>query len=652
VVTGRADSLVGIASTASEGVVGTEELYARPLLRSAEVLEAVPGVAMTQHSTGGHAPIILLRGYNLDHGTDFATSLEGVPINLPSHAHAQGYTDLNFLMTELIDRLTFDKGPYRASVGDFGTAGSSNIELKNAVDAPTVTLEAGSFGQARLMADASRPMAGGTLLAGIDLSHTDGPSTRPDDFRRTRGLLRYSRGTRASGYSLSFIGYGARWFGSDGYPVRAAQQGWIPRYGSLDSTDGGKTARFLGIGERRWSGPHSLTTVVGFVQHYALDLFSNLTFHTVDVVNGDQIHQHDQRLSVGGSITRTQAVTWLGRPVEIGTGLQMRDDAGTNALYNTVARVPTPKMADDGTVLPATMFDHRFSESSLGPWFEARVPVASLARATVGIRADVYRFSAIETVRTSGLLSPKVGIVLGPWRRTEVYANLGRGFHSDHALGIVINGATPLVRTVGGEVGVRTSIADRVQSSVSLWGIDSDSELIYVPDSGVTEPSRPGRRYGVEWLNYWRPWPWLALDADVAISRARFRTDPDGIGTYIPDAIAGVYTAGMTIRNVGPWSGSLRGRYLGSRALVEDNRVRSTPSFTLSGEVCRTVGSRWTVTVEGFNLLGRVYDDITYYFATRLRNPQTGQLESGAIDDFVAHPADPRSARLRVSVRF
>jgi hypothetical protein len=264
----------------------------------------------------------------------------------------------------------------------------------------------------------------------------------------------------------------------------------------------------------------------------------------------------------------------------------------------------------------------------------------------------VYRFSAIETVRTSGLLSPKVGIVLGPWRRTEVYANLGRGFHSDHALGIVINGATPLVRTVGGEVGVRTSIADRVQSSVSLWGIDSDSELIYVPDSGVTEPSRPGRRYGVEWLNYWRPWPWLALDADVAISRARFRTDPDGIGTYIPDAIAGVYTAGMTIRNVGPWSGSLRGRYLGSRALVEDNRVRSTPSFTLSGEVCRTVGSRWTVTVEGFNLLGRVYDDITYYFATRLRNPQTGQLESGAIDDFVAHPADPRSARLRVSVRF
>jgi hypothetical protein len=357
-------------------------------------------------------------------------------------------------------------------------------------------------------------------------------------------------------------------------------------------------------------------------------------------------------MTSGGSITRRRAITWRSRPVEITTGVALRHDAGRNSLYNTLGRVPTEKITDDGSIRPATVFADRFAETSLGPWIEAHVPVTSWLRATTGMRADLYRFSARDAVRTAGLLSPKVGIVLGPWRHMEIYASIGRGFHSNHVFGVVGSGVTPLVRTIGRELGLRTAIADRVQSSVSLWSIDSESELVYVPDDGFTEASRPGRRSGVEWLNYWRPWRWLVLDADLAISRARFRTDPEGIGSYIPDAIAGVYSGGVTIQDAGPWSGALRARYLGARALVEDDSVRSTPSFTLNGEISRRLGRRWTVTVDGFNLLGRTYDDITYYFATRLRNPATGELESGATPDFVTHPAEPRSGRIRATLRF
>ena len=176
--------------------------------------------------------------------------------------------------------------------------------------------------------------------------------------------------------------------------------------------------------------------------------------------------------------------------------------------------------------------------------------------------------------------------------------------------------------------------------------------MIYNPENGFTEPSRPGRRYGVEWLNYWRARPWLTIDADLAFSQARFAADPNGVGTRIPDAVAGVYSAGLSVAERDGWSGSLRGRYLGPRALVENGSVVSPSSFVLNGQIGKAIGHRWTVVLEGFNLLNRKYDDIVYYFSTRLRDPRIGVVESGDTSDFVTHPAEPRSARLRIEVRF
>lgn len=658
VVEGRADSVIGLAASASEGTIGRSELASRPVLRSADLLEAVPGVAMTQHSTGGHAPLILLRGYNLDHGTDFAIFLEGVPLNLPSHAHAQGYTDLNFLISELIDRLSFEKGPYTAAVGDFGTAGASTIEMKRTLDTPVAVFEAGSFSQVRAMSAGALRIGSGSVLGGIDVSHTDGPSTRPDDFRRVRGMLRYAQGDRANGWTASLFGYDASWFGSDGYPSRAFEHGWIPRYGTLDPTDGGRTARYLGSIERRWSGASTLTTFDAFTQYYDLDLYSNLTFNTIDAVQGDQIHQRDRRVTVGATLAHTRSASVLGRRGEIVLGVQSRYDAGRNGLFNTVARIPTAKHDDNGVAYPATAYDVTIDEITVSPYAEVRVPLTTWVRATTGLRADAFGFRATRDSGSTGdpqsqvVVSPKLSLAFGPWRMTEIYANVGRGFHSNHASGIVLNGATPIVRTLGAEIGVRTTLLPGLQSSIAFWGIDSDSELVYVPEIGFTEPSRPGRRYGVEWLNFWRPRSWLSFDADLAFSQARFTTDPDGVGTRIPDAVSGVYSLGVTVTDVRRWSGALRGRYLGTRALAEDGSVHSSPSVVVNGQIGRAIGRHWEVVLEGFNLLNRQYDDIAYFFATRLRDPRTGVLEATATSDFVTHPAEPRSARMRINLRF
>ena len=675
-VTGRADSLVGVSASASEGTVGASELRARPLLRSTDVMEAVPGVAMTQHSTGGHAPIILLRGYNLDHGTDFATFFAGVPLNLPSHAHAQGYTDTNFLITDLIGRIDFQKGPYAAAVGDFGTAGSADIDLPRTIDSPIVTLEIGPHAFYHGVAAASVERGDSRWLFGAEANHYDGPSVVPDDFNRVKGVMRYARDTAAGGFDLTAAGYGARWNASDGYPARALTQGYITRFGTLDPTDGGSTARGLVIGRWRTTSDRAMTRVTAYTQYYDFTLFSNLTFWTRDPVLGDQIEQAERRVTSGVDVNQTRAYTWEGRAVEIAAGVQARNDLVHLQVFNTFERQPADKHEEGGQRYPAEVYDNHVNETSLSPYGEARVRWTPWLRTVTGLRGDLFH-TAVESNTaansgspTAGLVSPKASVVFGPWAQTEFYVNGGRGFHSNHANGIVqrvdpTTGSTqlpdgrsvvptpPLVRTFGAEVGVRTLRVRGLQTSASVWLIDADSELVYAPEDGFTEPERPGRRLGVEWNNFYRATRWLAIDLDAAWSRARYRTDPNQEGRLIPDAIEGVLSAGVTFSALGRFSGSLRGRYLGRRALVSDGSAYSTPSFIMNGETEITLTRRWSLGVDAFNLLNRPYDDITYYFATRIRDPRPGgAIEPAAESDYVTHPGEPRAVRVRLRLRF
>jgi hypothetical protein len=674
-VTGRADSLVGVSASASEGSVGASELQARPLLRSADLIEVVPGVAMTQHSTGGHAPIILLRGYNLDHGTDFATFLEGVPLNLPSHGHAQGYTDLNFLVTEAIDRIDFQKGPYSAAVGDFSTAGAANIELADTVPRPFGAFETGPNAFFHGVGGASVTRGRRRFLVAGEAGHYDGPSVVPDDFLRAKGLFRYSTGDALHSFSLSALGYGSSWNATDGYPERALERGYITRFGTLDPTDGGRTQQHLAIASWRRTGDSVLTRFTVYGQYADFDLFSNLTFWTLDSRLGDQIQQSDKRFSSGLVLSQKRFRSWSGRAIELTLGSQLRNDRVRNRLFNTYQRSPMVKQTDDGRILPARVYDTAINETSLGPYVEAKIQWSPVVRSVLGMRGDVFHMrigsdrSENSGHRTAGVISPKLGVVFGPWRQTEFYVNGGYGFHSNHANGVVqhVDPATgspfqadgervvptdPIVRTRGAEVGVRTLAMHGLQSSISLWIIDSDSELIYTPEDGFTAPERPGRRFGVEWNNFYRPRPWLAFDFDAAWSSAEYRIDPNGEGRLIPDAIQGVVSSGVAVTGARV-SASLRGRYIGRRPLVSNGEAYSQPSFVLNGQFGIRVNERMDVGIEAFNLLNREYDDIAYYFPTRLRDPRVGgQLEPEAQPDYVTHPGEPRTIRAGLRVRF
>jgi hypothetical protein len=639
-------------------------------------MEAVPGVAMTQHSTGGHAPIILLRGYNLDHGTDFATFVEGVPINLPSHAHAQGYTDTNFLITDLIERIDFQKGPYAAGVGDFGTAGSANLAFPQTLSHPFATFEMGPHQYYRGEAGGSIDRQGRHWLYAGEFNHYDGPSVVPDDFNRAKGLLRYSDGDAREGKSLALFGYGARWNASDGYPARALTEGYITRFGTLDPTDGGRTQRYLAVGTWHRAGERTLTRVTAYAQYYDFELFSNLTFQTRDPILGDQIEQWERRITTGVTASQQRAWSWAGRSMTLNGGLQVRHDRSHNELFNTYRREPAIKHTDQGEVLPVQVLDNHIDETSVSPYVEAQVQWTPWLRTTAGARADLFHLRVDSPIaanagsRNAALVTPKLAIVLGPWAGTELYVNGGNGFHSNHANGVLqrvdpmtgtavradgqlVTPTAPIVRTRGAELGARTVRIPRLQSSVSLWMIDSDSELVYAPEDGFTEPSRPGRRYGVEWNNFYRVRRWFALDLDAAWSRARYRIDPNHEGRDIPDAIRGVISAGAAITDAGRFSGSLRARYLGPRALVADGNVSSEPSFILNADLQIRIGTRCTLGLDLLNLLNRRYDDIAYYFPTRIRDPRPGgALEPSPQLDYVTHPGDPPTARIRWQVRF
>jgi outer membrane receptor protein involved in Fe transport len=357
-------------------------------------------------------------------------------------------------------------------------------------------------------------------------------------------------------------------------------------------------------------------------------------------------------------------------------GAQARHDIIAIRLLNTYARAPVEKRDDFGRAIPAQVYDNRINQTNVAPYLDVQVRWTPWLRTLAGLRADTIHARVASDRRensgaaTAGFISPKLGIVFGPWRQTEFYANAGRGFHSNHANGAVqqvdpatgsLEGADGqriaptdlIVPTRGAEIGVRTLFVSNLQSSLSIWIIDSDSELVYAPEDGFTQPERPGRRYGVEWNNFYRLRRWLTLDADAAWSHARYRIDPLGEGLEIPDAIQGVLSAGAAVQDVGRLSGSLRGRYLGRRPLVSDGSVFSRPSFVLNGQLRMRMNARFEIGVDLFNILDRQYEDIAYYFPTRIRDPRAdGMLETGVQSDFVTHPGEPRTARIRLRARF
>ncbi|KQV86677.1 TonB-denpendent receptor [Massilia sp. Root351] len=652
-IDGSRASQLGVADAAGDGSVTQQQLAARTTYRPGELLEATPGLIVSQHSGEGKANQFYLRGFNLDHGTDLRTTVDGMPVNQRSHAHGQGWTDLNFLIPELAARLDYKKGPYSAEQGDFASAGAASIVYANRLVRGVASASAGQNGYRRaLLADSLEvgPARSGAVLYALEAMHNDGPYTRGDDYHKLNAVLRYSQGYANNGFNLTAMAYSADWNATDQIPLRAVQQGLLGRYDGVDNSDGGKAQRYSLSGAWQRSGEDTAARVSAYLIANKLDLYSNFTYFMDDPVNGDQFAQPDRRVTSGVDAS----VAWhahIGEASSITTaGLQLQHDNIFNGLYKTVAR----------QAIAATRADH-IVESSLGLYVENSTRWTPLLRTTAGLRADGYRFDVRPTQPGSAsalahpaarasdrLLSPSLGAVFGPWAQTELYANAGTGFHSNDARGAVVaEGAAgaPLVRSRGMELGLRSEWLPRLQSSLSVYRLDFGSELSYVGDAGATEAGEPSRRYGVEFSNYYKPFKWLSVDADIAFARARSRGAAAG-AAYLPGAVEGVAQLALTLDKLGPWSGALRLRYFGPRPLTEDNSVRSRASQTLNGRIGYKFAGGLQLELEGFNLAKRRVSAIDYYYASQLKG------ETQPVDDVHFHPVESRSFRLMLTQSF
>ncbi len=663
IVTGRQDSLIGVADSATQGTIGAEQLQLRPTMRAGEVLEAVPGVIITQHAGGGKANQYFSRGFNLDHGTDFATFLDGMPLNLPTHAHGQGYSDMNIVIPELVERVNYQKGVYYAENGDFTSVGAAQLEFFKTLPESLVRIESGMYGYARGVLADSIKLGSGNLLYGAEAYHDDGPWTRPDDYQKFNGLLTYSQGDDANGFSVSARGYHGKWNSSDQVATSAETTGLIPFFGSLNDTDGGNSQRYSLQAEWHRADAASATKVIAYGFYYDLDLFSDFTYFLTDPARGDQFEQSDRRWVAGVNVSHTLFNHWGSHDVESAFGLQLRNDWIDDGLFQTEDRQRVEKLdSADGRLLPAVTRQDRVTQTSLGLYFENKVQWSDTFRSVAALRGDEFFFGVNSSdprnsgAASDGLPSPKLSLIFGPWAQTEVYVQGGFGFHSNDGRGTTAtvnpdgSPATKvdgLIQTKGAEIGLRTLAVPKLQSTVSLWYLHSDSELLFEGDTGETIPTpQPSNRYGVEWANYYSPAKWLTFDFDFATSTARFTSpDQDG-GTRVPEAIEQVLATGITFHDLRGFSTSLRLRYFGPRALISNNSLRSRETVLLNLGVGYKLSQSWSLSADVFNLLDRRDHDIDYAYESRITPT------APAVMQIHFHPVEPIQARFALTAHF
>ncbi|MEJ7925752.1 TonB-dependent receptor [Sphingobium sp. AN641] len=644
IVYGRSLPQIGSAISGSQGVVGYRDFEDKPLSRVGELVENVPGVIATQHSGTGKANQYFLRGFNLDHGTDFAAFVDGVPVNMRSHGHGQGYLDLNFLIPELVERIDYRKGPYFADVGDFSAAGTVMFRTMDRLQRPIVEATMGSYGYYRLLSAGSAAVGNGDLLVALDGTLSNGPWTLDEDLQKINALVKYSQGTSDRGWNLGFTVYHARWNATDQVPERAIDSGLISRWGNVDPTLGGETTR-LGLNAGATLGN---TQISLYGIYYRFALTSNFTFFLNDPVNGDQFQQRDQRGVFGGSVRRNCAARIAGLPVDLTIGGDARwDHIGKIGLYSSV-----------GGVTSGTIRQDKVDEYSSALFAEGTASLTDRLRLTLGLRGDLYGYGvAAQTLATNSgkgsdfMLSPKMALAWRMLGRLELYANYGESFHSNDVRGATISidpvtgdpvdRVRALVKARGAEIGARIE-APRLTMSLVGFYLGLASELVFVGDGGGTEPNDATRRHGAEASLFWRPTDWLTIDAAAAVTHARFHAVPSG-EDRIPNSVSEVISAGAAVELGHGLSGSLRLRHFGASPLIEDGSVRSDPTTLINLGAYYRAG-RVKLGLDVLNLLNARDADISYFYASRLR----GEPAEG-VEDRHIHPVEPR--QVRVSLR-
>ncbi|MGH8133189.1 MAG: TonB-dependent receptor, partial [Steroidobacteraceae bacterium] len=641
---------------ASAGDVSQEQLATQPLLRPGAVLESVPGLIVTQHSGEGKANQYFLRAFNLDHGTDLATEIDNMPINMPTHAHGQGYTDLNFLIPELVSDLHFKKGPYYADQGDFATAGAVRMDLVNEIP-NSATLGFGEDGYRRALLLGSTAVGKGTLLAAGDIYHNDGPFDYPDGYHRLNGLLRYHQGVTRDFFTVTAMAYSGKWNSTDQVPQHAITHGFIGRFGSLTPSDGGESSRSSLSFNRVRRTDTDQVQFSAYVIRYKLDLWSTFTYYLKDPVNGDQMLQHDDRVIYGASGSKTWFTSLWARPSSNLLGVQARvDDIRDVAIDATVGRQYLRTKQDAGVV-----------ESNEAAYFENSTRWSSRFRTVLGLREDEFSFNVKDKMsnpdgscdihsdplgcntgdKRANIFSPKLGLILGPWGKTSYFITAAEGYHSNDARGVTRSGespdappVTPLTRATSAELGLASEPLPRWQTTLDVFLLKLKSELTFSGDAGVTSPSGSTTRTGIEWGNTFHVNSWLHADLNAAFSRGRFDENvaPDDLGCvdaapshpcnppiaitgrYIPNSPTNVIDAGLTAQHPSGWFGAIKTRHFGESPLVEDNSASSPAYTTFDLQLGYQRPGQWLFAVDVFNLFDVKWNDIEYYYVSRLQH--------------------------------
>ncbi len=647
VITGKAENLLGVALSASKGQSDRKELLERPYLRRGELLEVVPGLIATQHSGDGKANQYFVRGYNLDHGTDFGLFVDGMPANYRAHGHGQGYADINFLIPEFVERLDYQKGPFDPRLGDLTTAGAAEFSLVDSLERGFAMLTLGEDAYFRGVFGHSVEAGSGILTYGGEANSYDGSWVLDGNSHRFNGILRWHTGDEENFFNVTLLGSQGEWDSTDQVPERAITGGLIDRLGFIDPTVGGDSQRYslsMNWGRRCEDVVWRANAYAGY---YDLDLYSNFTYFLDDPVNGDQFRQSDQRVFFGGEIAATlEDRSLFGAETDYTVGFQSRNDYIWDLeLARTRNRLDVNPVREDD-VFTGNYSLFAGATTVWNDWF----------RTEAGLRGDLFYFD-VDSDRPvnsgdewDGIVVPKLNLIFGPWANTEYYLNLGGGFHSNDARGIFTridpnDGVTPvapvdpLVRTWGAELGSRSQWTDCFTTTVALWWLYNDSELLYVGDAGNVDAGPSTTRYGVEFAAYWRPSDWFGFDAELALSEGRYdNVYPTG-GPWIENQVPVVLSTGLTFGHDTGWFGALRARYFSARPLTADQVIESEDSFQVNARL----GYRWEnceLALDCLNLLDRNDNDIEYYYTSRL----PGEAAAG-IDDIHLHPTEPRTLR-------
>ncbi len=604
VVSGRSRNLLGMTGSASQGEIGQAQIEFRAMSRPGELVELIPGMIATQHSGSGKANQYFLRGYNLDHGTDFTTVVDGVPMNMPSHAHGQGYMDLNSMIPELVDKIEYGKGPYYAEIGDFAAAGFNKMTTMKSLPRGILKFTGGEFDYYRTVAANSSKLGEGDLLYGAEFQAYNGAWAVPENGHKYNGVLRYTQDHDNWGMALNAKAYTNAWTATNQVAQAAIDDGYIGIYGNLSPSDGGDTNRYS-FSSNVWNtGKDWKNDANLYMVYYDLNLYSNFTGY-LNGPQGDQVNQREHRVQVGGNEEFTSFDKLFGLDMDNTYGLSFRHDEITGlGLYQTVNRQYLNTISDDNV-----------SESTGGMYFKNQIHWTEKFRTIQALRADfiTMQVDALANAYTTGnaqilaqpassttayspyiaagslqaadpsvaaainaansgykskeMISPKFSAILGPYKDTEYFLNYGYGYHSNDARGALetvnpqtnnttsadgslIRQITPMAWARGGEVGARSNYIPGLNSTLALWYLQSSSELVFDGDSGTTTANGMSDRYGLELTNYYKVNDWVTLDLDYSRSYGHFSKVPQSVDGGCPTARPNIPCIGSYIPNL------------------------------------------------------------------------------------------------------